>query len=190
MSELYFSIDIEADGPIPAHYSMLSFGCAAFDNKGTLLDTFSANVEPLPDAKEHPDTMAWWATQPEAWAACHTNVIKCNDAMKEFVAWVEILCKDHKAKPVAIGFPMGYDWMWMYWYLIAFVGYSPFSFSALDIKTAAAIILDIDYRRAIKRNFPKRWFGKTPHTHVGVEDAIGQGEMFFNMLKDNKNAKR
>ena len=37
--ECYVSIDIEADGPIPGTYSMLSLGAAAFDSEGNLHDT-------------------------------------------------------------------------------------------------------------------------------------------------------
>ena len=68
--ECYVSIDIEADGPAPGLNSMLSLGAAAFAGDGTLADTFSANLETLPEAREDPKTMRWWAKQPEAWAAC------------------------------------------------------------------------------------------------------------------------
>lgn len=46
----------------------------AYTADKTLVSTFSANFETLPDAKGHPDTMAWWATQPEAWAACRCDL--------------------------------------------------------------------------------------------------------------------
>jgi hypothetical protein len=32
---------------------------------------------------------------------------------------------------------------------------------------------------------PKRWFSDKPHTHNGLDDAIEQGELFCNMLKEN-----
>lgn len=68
--EIYVSTDVEADGPIPDPHSMLSFGSAAYLADKTPLTTFSANLDTLPDAQGHPETMAWWATQPVAWAAC------------------------------------------------------------------------------------------------------------------------
>ncbi len=46
--EVYLSIDVEADGPIPGPYSMLSFGIAAFSIDKVLLSTFTRNLEPLP----------------------------------------------------------------------------------------------------------------------------------------------
>jgi hypothetical protein len=43
MSELYFSVDIESDGPIPGRNSMLSMGCAVFTHTGKMIATYSAN---------------------------------------------------------------------------------------------------------------------------------------------------
>ena len=69
MPEIYVSTDCETDGPIPGPHSMLSFGSAAFTADKQLLSTFTANLETLPGASGHPDTMNWWQTQPEAWVA-------------------------------------------------------------------------------------------------------------------------
>src|ERR1700738_31646 len=58
--EIYLSIDVEADGPIPGPYSMLSFGIAAFSIDKVLLGTFTRNLELLPGASQHPRVMQWW----------------------------------------------------------------------------------------------------------------------------------
>ena len=73
MTESYVSTDVEADGPIPGRNSMLSFASAAYRADKTLLATFEANLELLPDAAGDPKTMAWWKTQEAAWKACRTN---------------------------------------------------------------------------------------------------------------------
>ena len=72
--EIYVSTDVEADGPIPGPNSMLSFASAAYTADKQLLGTFSANLETLPDAAADPGTMEWWATQPDAWAACREDL--------------------------------------------------------------------------------------------------------------------
>ena len=190
MTEIYFSTDIESDGPIPGPNSMLSFGSAAFSLNGELLSTFSRNLETLSGAIPNPDTMAWWQTQKTAWEACRKDTIEPKSAMIEYSNWIETLCTQHKAKPVFVGFPAGYDFLFIYWYLIFFTGRSPFSFSAYDIKSVAALFLNIDYRNATKRNFPKRWFDKSvKHTHVALDDAIEQGILFCNILKERKGIK-
>lgn len=186
MNEFYVSVDIEADGPIPGPNSMLSIGAAAFSYDGKMLSTFSANLETLPGAVGDPSTMDWWKTQPEAWKAHRENTESPEVAMKRFLSWLkESSEKLHGSKPVFVGYPAGFDFLFTYWYLIRFCGESPFSFSALDIKTYAAAMMKCGYRDAVKKNMPKRWFSKAPHTHKALDDAIEQGELFCKMLSEN-----
>ena len=89
--EIYVSTDVETDGPIPGPHSMLSFASAAYLADKTLVDTFSANLELLSGAKGHPRTMRWWATQPEAWAACRADPRPPEEVVPEYVRWVRQL---------------------------------------------------------------------------------------------------
>ena len=180
--EIFISCDVETDGPIPGEYSMLSLGAAAFTPEGKLLSTFSANLECLPGAKADPDTMAWWANYKEAYDATRVAPQSAEQVMKRFSTWAD----QQEGKPVFVGYPAGFDFLFVYWYLIKFNnGYSPFSFSALDIKTFAMAVLKTDYRASTKKNMPKHWFPENKHTHIAVEDAVEQGLLFCNMLKDN-----
>jgi hypothetical protein len=180
--EVYVSTDVEADGPIPGPHSMLSFGSAAFTADKTLVSCFARNLETLPEAKAHPRTEAWWKTQPEAWAACRTNLVAPQEAMRDYAAWLRGL----PGKPVFVGYPAAYDFLFVYWYLMRFVGESPFSHSALDIKTFAMCVLKIPYREATKKRMPRHWFDKTPHTHIALDDAVEQGALFCNMLTESR----
>ena len=178
--EIYVSTDVEADGPIPGPHSMLSLGSAAFSADGALIDTFSVNLETLPDAEAHPETMAWWTSQPDAWAACRDAVEPPAEAIPRYRAWLLGL----PGKPVVVGYPATYDFLFVYWYLQRFTGHSPFSHSGLDIKTLAFAMLGKDFRACSKRNFPPHWFPETRHTHVALDDAIEQGQLFCNMLNE------
>jgi len=180
MSEIYVSTDCETDGPIPGPNSMLSFASAAFTADKTLVDTFSANLELLPGAAPDPKTMAFWHTQPQAWAACRQSPRPAEVAMPQYVAWLKAL----PGKPVFVAYPAGFDFLFVYWYMIRFAGESPFSHSALDIKTLAMALLRRPYRESVKRNMPGRWFDPAPHTHVALDDALEQGRMFCNMLAE------
>lgn len=177
----YISVDIESDGPIPADNSMLSLGAAAFKQDGTLIATFFSNLKPLENATPNKDTMDWWASNPVAYKAATDNAKDPEVVMKEFVEWVDNL----DGSPVFVGYPATFDFGFCYWYMMHFVGRSPFSFSALDIKTYACSMLKTDYRKTTKRNMPKRWFSEDKHTHISVDDAIEQGKLFINMLKEN-----
>ena len=178
--EIYVSTDVEADGPIPGPHSMLSFASAAYRADKTLIDTFTRNLELLPGAAPHPKTEAWWKTQPEAWAACRKGLHEPGAAMRDYAGWLQRL----PGKPVLVGYPAAYDFMFVYWYLIRFTGESPFSHSALDIKTLAMAALGCGYRDATKRRMPRRWFDPAPHTHVALDDALEQGALFCNILAE------
>jgi hypothetical protein len=181
LSEIYVSTDVEADGPIPGPHSMLSFASAAYQPDKTLVGTFTRNLETLAGASADPKTAAWWKTQPEAWDACRRDPCPPEKAMREYVAWLRAL----PGKPVFVGYPASYDFMFVYWYLMRFAGESPFSHSALDIKTFAMCLLGRGYRDSSKKNMPKRWFDDILHTHVALDDAIGQGALFCNMLRES-----
>jgi len=179
--EIYVSTDVETDGPIPGPNSMLSFGSAAYTADKRLIATFAANLETLPGAEADPKTAQWWGTQPDAWAACRQGLERPELAMPRYVAWLKAL----PSRPVFVGYPAGFDFLFVYWYLIRFAGESPFSFSALDIKTYAMAMLKIGYRDSTKRHMPKHWFDAHKHTHVALDDAIEQGALFCNMLAEN-----
>ncbi|HYO99833.1 MAG TPA: hypothetical protein VER76_06565 [Pyrinomonadaceae bacterium] len=181
MKEIYVSTDVETDGPIPGPHSMLSFGSAAYLADKTLLGTFTANLETLPGASGHPETLAWWKTQPEAWAACREDLQPPEAAMKNYVAWLKGL----PGRPIFVAYPVVFDYMFVQWYLHKFAGESPFSFIGLDIKSYAMAILKKDFHHTVKSNMPKRWFDDLPHTHKALEDAIEQGALFCNILAEN-----
>lgn len=181
MTEIYVSTDIEADGPIPGPHSMLSFASAAYLADKTLLSTFSANLELLPGAAGHPETMKWWETQPAAWAACRSDLVSPEVAMVDYVAWLNGL----PGKPVFVGYPVVFDYAFIQWYLHKFTGHSPFSFFALDIKTYAMAVLRTRYRDTTKATMPNRWFDDLPHTHKALDDALEQGALFCNMLAEH-----
>jgi DNA polymerase III alpha subunit (gram-positive type) len=184
--EVYFSVDIETDGPIPGPNSMLSLASVAFSEDGQELDSFTVNFETLPEASSDPDTMVWWKTQPEAWAAARVDPKDPKQAMESFITWVEHTTQK-TSLPVFVAYPAGFDFLFVYWYLIRFVGHSPFSFSAIDIKTYVMAFLGKNYRQSTKRNMPKRWFkGQPKHTHVALDDARGQGMLFMKILKERR----
>ena len=181
MTEVYVSTDVETDGPIPGPHSLLSFASAAYLPNKMLVSTFAANLETLPGATGHPATLEWWQAHPEAWQAARQDVQAPQSAMQHYLRWLKAL----PGKPVFVAYPATFDFMFVYWYLIRFTGESPFSHSALDIKTYAMALLKKPYRDSIKKNMPRQWFDKLPHTHHALDDAVEQGALFCNMLVAN-----
>jgi hypothetical protein len=182
--EVYFSLDVETDGPSPGEFSMLSLGCVAFDWGGNELSSFTDNLTRL-HMHGDPDTMAWWRTQPDAWEAATKDPELPSIVMSNFVEWVERtsnLGPGSSGKPVALAYPAGFDWTFVYWYLRKFAGRSPFGFQCLDLKSFAAAKLGTPFRNTSKKTMPREWFKGLPaHTHKAVDDAREQGLLFFRM---------
>jgi hypothetical protein len=179
--EIYVSTDVEADGPIPGPHSMLAFASVAYRADKTIAGEFAVNLRPLPGATPHPRTMAWWEGFGEALAKARENPEEPATAMPRYVKWL----RDLPGRVVFVGQPAGYDFMWVYWYLMRFCDHSPFGHSALDVKTYAMALLKRPYRDCVKGALPPAWSDPLPHTHIALDDAREQGAMFCNMLKAN-----
>jgi hypothetical protein len=177
--EIYVSTDVEADGPIPGPHSMLSFGSVAFRADKTVVGEFTVNLSPLHGAAPHPVTTRWWVGFPEALAKARENPEAPETAMPRYAKWLRAL----PGRAVFVAWPAGYDFMWVYWYLMRFHGGSPFGHAALDVKTYAMAMLKRDYSGMAKGSLPPEWSDPLPHNHVALDDAREQGAMFCNMLR-------
>ena len=179
VKEIYCSTDIEADGPIPGKYSMLSLACSAgrFKNgKLEVVDEFSRNLERLPGAEEHPDTMNFWSGFPDAYNATRIDTVDPEIAMKEFSEWLKGL----PGKTILTTWPGGYDFMWVVWYLHYFTGSCPLGITEYNMKTAAKIALRHNRLSTVnKSNMPSKWFENAPkHSHIALDDAREQLMLF------------
>lgn len=188
MPEIYVSVDVETDGPIPGPHSLLSLGAAAFRAGNRVpIATYEINLQTLPGAEPDPETKAWWDSQdPAVWEHIRRDPQSPETAIPDFCRWARGL----PGNPVLVTYPT-WDYLWVHWYCIRFAGKNPFGLSGLDVKSYAFGLFDIDrFKDSSKKNFPKSVFeGAPPHTHKGLDDAVGQGVMFINM-HDLKRARR
>jgi hypothetical protein len=186
--ELFINGDVEADGRVPGLSSMLSFGCAAFDIDKNFYGSFSRNLELLAGANPEPDTTKFWDENPQAYAATRTNIVDPKQAMEEFVAWL----KGFKKPVVFVGYPASYDFKWFDYYTVRFTGNNPFGFSrCIDVKSYAyGTLKRSNFMGTSKKAFKREWFDDLPHTHIAEDDAIEQGAMWINILRDNLGLER
>ena len=182
MQDIYVSTDVESDGPVPGLHSMLSFGSAAFGQDGRLVSTHAANLCLLEGAQGDAATMDWWRANLAAWEATRQDCILPDAAMRGYVDWLAVL----PGRPVFVGYPAVFDFMFIQWYLVRFTGASPFGHSAIDIRSYAMGAMGVDFRSTAKRCLPQRWLCESPHTHVALDDALEQGRLFCNMLLERR----
>lgn len=180
MRELYFSTDIEADGPIPGDNSMLSLGTVVFTETGEELGSFSANLLPLPRASSDQRTMTeFWSKNPDAWLISTRDQKPASKVIHQYIDWV----KSFEGRKAFVAYPTGFDFTFVYWYCHHFTGECPFGFQAIDMESFTMALLGLPFKDTTKQNMPPEWFPKQKHTHVAIEDAREQGLLFINQLK-------
>src|SRR5437879_6195476 len=174
--DIYISADIEADGPIPGRYSMLSFGlvvAATFDGETFApradAETFYRELKPI-GGQCLPEAIA--ASGLDRDQLMRTGTAPAQ-AMSDAAAWVESLASG--ARPVLVGYPVVFDWMFLHWYFVAFCGESPFGFSgALDMKTIYQQKARVPLDEAGRNDLPAELRAAQPHTHNALDDAREQ----------------
>lgn len=186
-NEIILSLDIEADGRVPGISSMLSFGLAAFDINKNFLGTFERNLDLLPNSKPHPDTQEFWDDNKEAYRISRLNTVNPYNAMLDCNKWINQIKSTFGKVVTVAGYPATFDYMWFNWYMYAFLNQNQMGFGAFDAKSYSAAVQRQTFRTTTKRNMPRQWFDDFPHTHVALDDAISQGAMIINMIRDNHN---
>lgn len=174
MDEIYFSADVESNGPAPGINSMLSFGLAVFQ-QGELVDTFSRNLELLEGSEPNPETMAWWeqARNKEAWDICRENLVSPAQAMQDAAKFIE----QFPEKRVCVGWPIAFDFGMLNWYFWKFVGRNPLGFGGLDLRSYVAGALHIPRYLKLPESEINA-LAKKPawlKPHVALDDSIQQG---------------
>lgn len=176
--EVFVSVDVETDGPIPGPHSMLSIGAVAFTEADGEIGRWTANLLPLPGAAPHPATADWWARQPAAAAAVAVDQQDPAEAVAAFAAWLDAL----PGWTICVAAPTGFDFTFVYWYLHRFLGRSPFGRESIDLRTVAWGLLGGDHHTIHKKTLKHHWPVQQAHTHIAIDDAAEQGELFMKVL--------
>jgi len=182
--ETYLSVDMEADGPIPGPNSMLSLAVAAITIDKVVVEQFEVNLVELDGAKPHPETTKFWRRNQAAYEATRTNIIPPRVAMRNFHHWLKKI-EDNYPNPIFVGHPVTFDFMWVNWYLHNFVGENILGWAGFDIKTAISMQAKLPYRLSTKTNMPATFRSSHPHTHIAMDDALEQGEIAVNIIRES-----
>ena len=186
IGDVYFSADIETDGPIPGPFSLLSFGIVVagrFDGHRFERSDLSQHIyrELCPISLEFQQD------------ALDVNGLDRNRlllegiapavAMTEAAQWIKRIAGN--ARPVLVAYPLSFDWSWLYWYFVRYSREgSPFNHaSCFDIKTAYAVKANLPVSMANRSGMPKVLKPVALHTHNALDDAIEQAELFANIFE-------
>ena len=161
----YFVVDVEADGPIPGKFSMVSLGAVKVSEQ---LDvTHYLEVKPI-SAEWKPDALAisgFTREQHLGFGDPKTEILK-------FVDWVD--ASNTYGRPIFISDNPAFDWMFTAYYLHTFAGRNPFGFSARRIGDLYCGLMKTS-------NAGWKHLRKTNHDHNPVNDAKGNAEVILHM---------
>lgn len=182
---VYLSLDVEASGPFPGLFSLVSIGAVVVrsDKDGRWwvdeeLD-FYEELKPLDGADEL-----------EAATNIHGLtrdylIEKGRDpgaVMEDFSLYFKGLQKRFK-KVVPAAWPSSFDSPYVGWYLQYFTGDNVIGWSAFDIPSFG-MGLFCCHRNALRNLMKKAGieFGKNPNLHNALADAVEQGQTLANLL--------
>jgi ribonuclease T len=174
VQEIYISVDIEAAGPVPPAFSMLSLGAVVVDDPKK---TFYVELKPVND-KFVPDAMKVVGRTLQDFAKSGRDP---KEAMTAFRDWLVNVKK--AAKPVFVGFNATFDWAFVNFYFHQYLGENPFGFGGIDIKSFYMGMTGCAWEDTRSSRIRSELKGPSRHTHNALDDAIEQAEMFQRMMR-------
>lgn len=176
LPEVFIATDVEADGPIPGPYSMLSLGMAVVGHPelGFYTELKPISSEFLPAALAvsglDRDRLIAEAPPPEI-------------AMKDAAKWVNGLRKI--GRPVFLAAPAVWDGMFVHWYFTRFTGSSPFGSTGggIDLRSFWMGLTACEWADSRKGEIKHELALKDlAHTHHAGEDARELATVFEAVL--------
>jgi hypothetical protein len=160
----YFMVDVEADGPIPGDYSLISIGAVIVEP--SLSQTFYIELQPISDK--------WIASALEVCGFSRSQTLNFTEpaiAMQKFADWI---ATGSNGRPLFISDNNGFDWQYINWYFHHFCGNNPFGHTSTNLGSL--------YKGIMKDTFVNfKHLRRTAHTHNALDDAIGNAEALLQM---------
>ena len=179
----YFILDIEADGPAPGLFSMVSFGAVKVvpkileltdEKKKEMLESESTELSFY--GKTAPITNAWI---PEALAVSgfsreeHEKFDDPKEVMERFDVWIKKTSVGH---PILASDNNGFDAAFINYYFHWLLGKNPFGYSSRRIG-------DIYCGKVGDSRARWKHLRKTSHSHHPVADSLGNAEALLEIEK-------
>ncbi|KAI9004452.1 ribonuclease H-like domain-containing protein [Hyaloraphidium curvatum] len=162
---VWISVDVEADGPCPGEYSMVSLGAVVVEPG--LSRTFRGELRPVSDKYVEEALKACDLTREQT-----MGFPDAKETMEAFAKWVVEV--SGKGRPMFVSDNNGFDWMFVNYYLHRFTGSNPFGHSSTNLGSL--------YKGMQKDCFATfKHLRDTPHTHDPLDDARGNAEALLKM---------
>ncbi|MDE0723939.1 MAG: hypothetical protein OSB62_04485 [Alphaproteobacteria bacterium] len=211
---LFVSVDMESDGPVPYRNNFLSVGAVAYATDVYVVnrrwgikcralrrfpDFFSQNIRAQKGAMPDEATMEnFWHKDEHhmsLYQATQINQIPVEQAMRNLTEWL-MIAKNWASQgyygqvdiiPVARPGPFDFHWFSAGYEMSGME--NPFGNKGLDMQSyLLGVRRKVHFGDVKASTWKDSWSNPCyPHTHIAVEDAAAQGEVFRNMYEEALN---
>lgn len=183
---LYFSIDVEASGPVPGLFNLVSIGAVAVGRVGSTWDpeddSFYVELQPLAQGFD-PGAMAVHGIPREH---LEREGVRPHEAMRRLTRFVEERIQKDSTRPVFVGHNAVFDWAYISYYYEYHYLPNPFGYKGLELKSFAAGCLGIDWFDSHKERLQELLPGIPPQdealVHRADYDALYQARILCALL--------
>lgn len=161
-----YVVDVEADGPIPGKYSMVSLGAVLVEPG--LGRTFYGTTRPISD-RFLPEALAVAGVTREV----HLGHDEPGVTMERFERWIR---ETTRGKPVFFSDNLAFDWQYVNWYFHTYLERNPFGWSGRRIGDLYCGLVKDPYAQW-------KHLRRTAHDHHPVNDAKGNAEALLAMVE-------
>lgn len=183
---VYFSVDVEASGPVPALYNLVSVGAVAVALEGGRWrpgdERLYLELRPIAPGFD-PEAMAIHGITRERLEKEGTLP---EEAMRSLTRFVESRTGGNRARAVFVGHNAVFDWAYISYYYELLGQPNPFGYKALDIKSLAMGRLGIGWFDTSKENLQALLAGLPPQdparAHRADYDALYQAQILCALL--------
>lgn len=174
--EIFISVDIEAAGPIPSQYALLSIGaCTIRKPRKTFY------VELVPDKVQvDPGAMQIHGLSLDS---LYREGLSPEDALHRFSAWLVEVLPPGRA-PLMVGFNSPFDWMFINDYFIRYLKNNPFGHSTIDIKAVYMGASGKSWAETSGQHLHSLYDSGNQLSHNALDDAVSQAVIFEGILKE------
>lgn len=166
MVETFISVDIEASGPVPGEYSMLSLGACVV---GATEKIFYVELKPI-TKRFDAEALAVAGFDLEQ---LEREGVEPARAMQQFDTWLaQVTPRD--STPIFCAYPLAFDWMFVAYYFHRFLGRNPFGYSGFDFKSFYMGVTGKSWNETSVKHILN---AAVDLTHNARQDAIDQAKL-------------
>jgi DNA polymerase III epsilon subunit-like protein len=176
--EVYICVDIESAGPVPGDYSLLSIGaCTIFEPQ----QSFYIELKPI----NHKLTEEASAIHQLSLERLKKEGASPRKAFTRFEEWLKGQAGASQ-QPIFVAFNAPFDWMFINYYFLHYLGHNPFGHAAIDIKAFYMGLAGVPWSETSWRYISPKYVTAEHLTHHALQDALDQADIFKKMLEESR----